>query len=108
MASSEGYVALGLGNGNFAPDVGLTVANTNGWYGVPLAELRKDKAGFDDSVLLNQGNGTFIDGKMDSGAGSGNCGAAADFDGDSKQDLAVPTTQGTTLPLGTGFGAWQE
>jgi hypothetical protein len=111
LASSEGYVALGLGDGKFAPAVGYTVANTNGWYSVAVAELRKGKKGFDDvvtglnnvvSVLLNEGNGTFIDGEWIPVSGSGNCGAAADFNGDGKPDLAVPTTNGLLVLLGTG------
>jgi len=46
------------------------------------------------SVLFNQVTGKFVDGLWVPLAGSGNCGAAADFNGDGKPDLAVPTSQG--------------
>jgi FG-GAP-like repeat/FG-GAP repeat len=109
LASSQGCVALGLGHSRFAPAVCYLVENDNGWYSVALADLRRN--GLTDvvtglngavSVLLNKGKGTFIDGNWTSLPGSGNCGAAADFNGDGKPDLAVPTTQGITVLLGTG------
>ncbi len=109
LVSSYGDVALGLGDHKFAPPINYPVANTNGWFSVVVKDLRNN--GVNDivtglnqsvSVLLNQGNGTFIDGKWTSVPGAGNCGAAADFNGDGKPDLAVPTTQGITVLLGTG------
>jgi len=83
LVSDSGNVALGLGGGSFAPQVTFAVANTNGWYGVGVAQLKKGKKGFDDiiaglngttSVLLNEGNGKFVDGESISVPGSGNCG----------------------------------
>ena len=109
LVSSYGDVSLGLGEHKFAPPINYPVANTNGWYSVVVKDLRNN--GVNDivtglnqsvSVLLNQGNGTFIDGKWTPVPGAGNCGAAADFNGDGKPDLAVPTTQGITVLLGTG------
>ena len=109
LVSSYGDVSLGLGEHKFAPPINYPVANTNGWFSVVVKDLRNN--GVNDivtglwqtvSVLLNQGNGTFIDGKWTSVPGGGNCGAAADFNGDGKPDLAVPTTQGITVLLGTG------
>ena len=89
-----------------------SVANTSGWYSVAMAQLTTGKKGFDDiitglnfsvSVLLNEGDGKFVDGEWTSVPGSGNCGAAADFNGDGIPDLAVPTTEGITVLFGTGI-----
>ncbi len=112
LAGSLGYVALGLGRGKFASGVVYTVADTNGWYGVALAELINGrKKGYDDiivglngtvSVLLNRGNDTFPDGKWISIPGVNNCGASGDFNRDGKPDLAVLTGQGLQILLGTG------
>jgi hypothetical protein len=55
------------------------------------------------SVLLNQGKGTFEDGNWTSLAGGGaGCSVVADFNGDGEPDLAIVTTQGISLLLGTG------
>jgi hypothetical protein len=43
------------------------------------------------AVLLNEGQGKFVDGEYPPLPNSGNCGAATDFNGDGKPDLAVPT-----------------
>ncbi len=76
-----------------------------------LAELNKGKAGFNDiisglngsvSVLINWGNGKFVDGLWIPVAGSGNCAVSADFNADGKPDLGVPTTNGIVVLLGTG------
>ena len=109
LVSSTGYVALGLGHGQFAPPVYYPVENSGSSYSVALGELRK-KGVLDIvtgqngavSVLLNTGSGTFEDGEWTSVPGSGNCGAAADFNGDGEPDLAVPTTSGIVMLLGTG------
>jgi len=109
LVSDTGYVAIGLGNGTFAPPVSYAVPSSETYDNVVLAALRKN--GPNDivtgnlngtSVLLNAGKGKFIDGETVSVPGSGNCGAAADFNGDGKPDLAVPTTDGIVILLGTG------
>jgi len=109
LVSSLGYVALGNGDGTFKPPAyhplppGALVSR------VALADLRNngltDIVTADDeqiSVLLNLSGGKFEDGlwtKVPAGAG---CGAAADFNGDGRPDLAVNGPQGVTILLGTG------
>jgi hypothetical protein len=111
LVTSNGDIALGLGNGKFEPPVSYPVQTSGSVkFGGPfLADLRN--IGRTDivaaelsaiSVLLNLGDGKFEDGVWTSVPGSGNCAAAADFNGDGKPDLAIPTTQGITILLGTG------
>jgi hypothetical protein len=112
LVSSSGYVALGLGEVKFAPPIYNPVESSGSSANVVLADLYRQ--GLTDivagqnagvSVLLNRENTTFVDGEWTSVPGSGNCGAAADFNGDGIADLAVPTTQGITVLLGTGNGS---
>ncbi len=109
LASSQGCVAFGLGHAKFGQAVCYSVANTGGWYSVAVADLRKN--GLNDvvtglnrsvSVLLNEGKGKIIDGVWTTVPGGNNCGAAADFNGDGKPDLAVLTSNGLQILLGTG------
>ena len=111
LVSGEGCVALGLGLARFATQVCYPVANNPETLSVVLAELNKGKAGFNDvitglnhtvSVLINWGNGKFVDGLWIPVAGSGNCAASADFNADGKPDLGVPSTNGIAVLLGTG------
>jgi hypothetical protein len=112
LVSSSGYVALGLGEVKFAPPIYYPVESSGSSINVVLADLYKkgltdivagENAGV--SVLLNRENATFVDGEWTSVPGSGNCGAAADFNGDGIPDLAVPTTQGIAVLFGTGNGS---
>jgi len=112
LVSSYSYVALGRGNGTFKPPVFYPVAA--GLFpdvNVVLADLRQDgltdivaQTGTGDivSVLLNEGKGSFEDGEPTAVTGGGGCGAAADFNGDGKPDLAVNNSQGISILLGTG------
>jgi hypothetical protein len=109
IVDSAGCVALGLGNVKFAPDTCYTVPLAEDSYNVVLADLRKN--GLKDmvlglepmtSVLLNEGNEKFQDGLWTPVANAVNCGAAADFNLDGKQDLAAAVTTGIAMLLGTG------
>ena len=111
LVSSTGYVAFGLGNGHFESPVYYPVETSLTSANVVMAHLRGpnytdlvfgENSGV--SVLLNEGKGTFADGVWTSVPGSGNCGAAADFNGDGIGDLGVPTSQGIVILLGTGNG----
>jgi len=109
LVSSAGYVALGLGKGQFAPAASYPLEpNADA---VTLADLRHNglldivTAENDSvvSVLLNEGNGTFQNGQWTSVPATLNCGAAADFNGDGKPDLAVASYNGIVILLGTGM-----
>jgi FG-GAP-like repeat len=101
-------VFLGKGGGTFAaprlyaikPDSGPAV----------LAPLRKrgllDMAfasvgSYGITVFLNRGNGTYVD-AIDEAVGGGGTLAVADFNEDGKPDVAVQSSSGVTLLLGTG------
>jgi hypothetical protein len=115
LVNDVGYVAYGYGNGKFKPAVSYPIQSSgpaSGPLGPALADLRGN--GLTDmvfgeitavSVLLSAGKGRFEDGVWTSVPGSGNCGATADFNGDGRPDLAVPTSQGITILLGTGKAA---
>lgn len=109
LVSSLGFVSFGLGKAKFAPAVYYPVETSEPSQNVVLADLRKKgltdilfAENFAVSVLLNSGTGTFEDGVWTSVPGAGNCGAAADFNGDGKPDMAVPTSTGITILFGTG------
>ncbi len=112
LVSSEGYVALGLGQGRFGPATYYPVESSINYLSVALADLRGGGLidiviGLIDStsVLLNNGAGKFEDGRWTTLPGAGNCAATGDFNGDGKPDLAVPTTNGLVILLGTGNAA---
>jgi hypothetical protein len=110
LVSAPGYIAFGTTGGKFKSAVHYTVEDDeNNFFNVVLADLRNN--GLTDiltdnysgvSVLLNLGNGEFEDGAWTAVTGGGGCGAAADYNGDGKPDLAVITTTGFTILLGTG------
>ena len=109
LVNSLGTVALGEGDGKFRPPVNYPVENSLSSYDVVLAELHR-KGVLDIvaaqsqavSVLLNYGNGKFEESEWLSVPGSRSCAAAADFNGDGRPDLAVPTSTGIVILLGTG------
>jgi len=108
LVNALGVVAFGKGNGKFEPPVTYQV-EVSGPTGVALGDLRKN--GLNDvvagridatSVPLNKGKGKFSDGLWVPVPGANSCGASADFNGDGKPDLAIPTSAGMTIMLGTG------
>jgi hypothetical protein len=112
LVDGYGYIAFGRGNGKFSPPVYYpTDSSLFGPYNPVLTDLRNN--GLTDivvqgslavSVLLAEGKGRIEDGIWTPVAGAFACGAPADFNRDGKPDLAVPTSEGITLLLGTGNG----
>jgi hypothetical protein len=97
-------------NGHFSKPVSYTIGGY-GWN-ILLTDLRNN--GLKDivtsgytavSVLLNQGKAQFEDGIWTAVTGGASCGAGADFNGDGKPDLAVVTSTGVSILLGTGKAA---
>jgi hypothetical protein len=110
LVNSSGYIAFGATGGKFKRAVQYTVVDfENNFFNVVLADLRNNGLTdiltdeyFGVSVLLNLGKSEFEDGSWTSVTGGGGCGAAADYNGDGKPDLAMITTTGFTILLGTG------
>ena len=109
LVSSNAWVAYGKGAGNFTKPVSYVIDSANATANVVLADLRN--SGLTDivtdgysaiSVLLNEGKGKFEDGIWTTVAGGAGCSVAADFNRDGKPDLAVITSTGVSILLGTG------
>jgi len=110
LVSSGGYIALGTAGGAFKSPIYYPVQDGYGGANqLVLADLRNN--GLTDiitndyfaiSVLLSQGKGRYLDGGWTKVAGAGGCGAAADYNGDGKPDLALSTSTGISILLGTG------
>ncbi len=102
-------IALGNGNGTFRKPVYYPVASTLVTYAMTVGQLRTN--GPLDvivqntnvlSVLLNTGKGHLEDGIPVPVTGGAGCEIPADFNRDGKPDLAVCTSAGITIFLGTG------
>ena len=109
LVSTEGYVALGKGNGKFGAPYQYTINEAQEPRNVVLADLRNDgltdiltSGYFAVSVLLSAGKGHFEDGLWTNISGGAGCAAAADYNGDGKPDLAVITSTGFSILYGTG------
>jgi VCBS repeat protein len=110
LVGSEGYIALGNGDGTFRKPVSYPLPSGITKTSVALADLRRGgltDLAFQDadgtvSVLLNLGQGKFEDGEWMAIQGGAGCGAAADYNGDGHPDLAVNTPTGVSILLGTG------
>ena len=109
LVNSAGYIALGTGKGTFGVP-NLEPVAFSGSYDVVLPDLRNN--GLTDivtqagngvtSVLLNRGKGKFEDGTWFSVPGAMGCAAPADYNGDGRPDLAIATSSGIAIVLGTG------
>ncbi len=102
-------IAFGKGHGTFDLPVYYPVyAIADSRTGPALAALTSNgrtdivTGGEAVSVLLNTGEGHYQDGLLTPVPGGAVCGVAADYNGDGKPDLAVCTSQGITVFLGTG------
>jgi VCBS repeat protein/ASPM-SPD-2-Hydin domain-containing protein len=109
-------ILLNNGDGTFQPHVdyavnqvavGLAVSDFNGDGKLDLAV---NNGGGVVSILLGQGNGTFqahVDyGVAANPQNSGTSVIAGDFNGDGKVDLAVADSNGASILLGNGNGAF--
>jgi len=112
LASDTGYVAYGIGGGNFSAPVSYVIDPASAVVNITLADLRNN--GQQDiiiggltasSVLLNLGRGAFEDGVWTTIPNGAGCGVKGDFNGDGKPDLAVNNSQGISVLLGTANGA---
>jgi hypothetical protein len=116
LVSSSVYIALGEGSGKFRAPVYYPIQGAAEGFGpsnlVPahlrspsLVDLVVQGSGA-VSVLLNTGKSGLQDGLWTALPGGAGCGAAADFNGDGKPDLAVNLFQGAfqgiSILLGTG------
>jgi hypothetical protein len=100
---------FGTGKGDFGAPVQYAIQSGQAPYNLALGSLRNN--GLTDivtdsydgiSVLMNAGKGKYEDGIWTAVTGGASCGVSADFNGDGKPDLAVITSTGVSILLGTG------
>ncbi|MGA2132217.1 MAG: VCBS repeat-containing protein [Bryobacteraceae bacterium] len=102
-------IALGNGNGTFRAPVYYPVASTLVTYAMTVGQLTSNgqlavvvQNTNVLSVLLNIGKGQFEDGVSVPVTGGVGCEVPADYNMDGKPDVAVCTSSGITILLGTG------
>jgi hypothetical protein len=112
LVSDSVYVAYGLGKGEFSTPVYFPIAggSVGSSTSVLLAHLRSEKVldiiannAFDNiSVLLNKGNGSFIEGITVPFPSNIECGTELDFNNDGIEDLGFVQGQDFIIEYGTG------
>ena len=106
-------VLMGKGDGTFQAPVTyagegtfVAVGDFNGDGKPDFATINR-VAGSSVSVYLNKGNGTFLPAVVSPAGLQVDSFATADFNGDGKLDVVVPTVYGDALLLGNGDGTFK-
>jgi hypothetical protein len=110
-------ILLGTGYGRFQPTKSIAsgaalynsvfVADFNGDGILDIATTVKNSS-TPTSLLLGNGDGTFVSASVAGSAGCGSLVAVADFNGDGYQDLAIECTGGLKVLLGSGSATFKS